>query len=237
MDDTTGPPLLEQLVSADRRLVRTVDALPDEAYAEPSALPGWTRGHVVAHLALNSEALTAVLLGVAQGDVPPMYASQERRDADIDELASAAPEELRARLLGGTTSLVDAIGLVPDDRLDAVVERTRGSDRTFPVRAVTGMRLREVEIHHADLAAGYTRGDWPLDFAAFLVGSLLDQPGEETPFAVAPTDLDRTWQAGAHSAGPVVTGTTADLGWWLTGRGAGDGLTSSDGTLPRMETW
>ncbi|WP_309649823.1 maleylpyruvate isomerase family mycothiol-dependent enzyme [Nocardioides sp.] len=237
MDDTTGPTLLEQLTSADRRLVRTVDALPDEAYAEPSALPGWTRGHVVAHLALNGEALAAVLLGVAQGDVPPMYASQERRDADIAELGSAAPQELRARLLGGTTSLVDALGLVPGDRLGAVVERTRGSDRTFPVRAVTGMRLREVEIHHADLASGYTRADWPLDFAAFLVASLLDRPGVEASFAVAPTDLDRTWQAGARSAGPVVTGTIADLGWWLTGRGTGDGLTSSDGTLPRMETW
>lgn len=237
MDELSPPPLLEQLVEADHRLVRTVDALADAAYDEPSALPGWTRGHVVAHLALNAEALAAVLTGIAQGDVPPMYATQEQRDGDIAELASAAPEELRSRLMGSTTALVGAIGLVPEDRLDVLVERTRGSERTFPADAVTGMRLREVEIHHADLAAGYSRRDWPLPFAAFLVESMLDRAGREAPFAVAPTDLGDTWQGGASSTGPRVSGTAADLGWWLTGRGSGDGLRSTDGTLPRTETW
>ncbi|GEP38239.1 maleylpyruvate isomerase [Nocardioides psychrotolerans] len=237
MDDLKGPALLELLTAADHRLVRTVDSLPVGAYAEPSGLPGWTRGHVVAHLALNAEALTAVLLGIAQGDVPPMYESQERRDADIDELAAADPAELRARLMGSTTGLVDAIGLVPDDRLHVMVERTRGSDRTFPAHTVTGMRLREVEIHHADLAADYTPTDWPLDVAMFLVASLVDRPAEDGSFAVAPTEIGVTWQGGPSSAGRVVSGTAADLGWWLTGRGNGRGLTSSDGTLPRMEAW
>ena len=37
--------------------------------------------------------------------------------------------------------------------------------------------------------------------------------------------------------GPVVTGTSAALGWWLTGRGTGEGLTSDSNDLPEVETW
>ena len=53
MDDATTASLRD----ADHRLVRTVDGLSDEQLAAPSLLPGWTRAHVVAHLALNAEAL------------------------------------------------------------------------------------------------------------------------------------------------------------------------------------
>ena len=50
-------------------------------------------------------------------------------------------------------------------------------------------------------------------------------------------DLDRTWHLGDGSGGAVVTGTSADLGWWLTGRGSGEGLTSDTDELPEMEAW
>ncbi|WP_048821321.1 maleylpyruvate isomerase N-terminal domain-containing protein, partial [Streptomyces ipomoeae] len=40
-----------------RRLSQAVDALPADAVAEPSALPGWTRGHLLTHLARNADAL------------------------------------------------------------------------------------------------------------------------------------------------------------------------------------
>ncbi len=46
---------LEELAAATRRLIRTVDGMAETAYAEPSLLPDWTRGDVVAHLALNAE--------------------------------------------------------------------------------------------------------------------------------------------------------------------------------------
>ena len=57
------------------------------------------------------------------------------------------------------------------------------------------------------------------------------------PFSVRPTDLDRTWHYGEGGGGPVVTGTSAALGWWLTGRGTGEGLTSDAGALPEVEPW
>jgi uncharacterized protein (TIGR03083 family) len=43
---------------ATRLLIDTVSTLPPAATAEPSLLRGWTRGHLLAHLARNADALT-----------------------------------------------------------------------------------------------------------------------------------------------------------------------------------
>ncbi len=74
---------LEELAAATRGLVRTVDGMEDRAYAEPSLLPGWSRGNVIAHLALNAEGLAAALRGLTEGRSVPMYASLEARAADL----------------------------------------------------------------------------------------------------------------------------------------------------------
>ena len=231
-----GPPSPadDLLPEATRRLIRTTDELDDAAYAGPSLLPGWTRAHVLAHLALNAEALAGVLAGLVEGRPVAMYASQEARDGDIEELAGQSPTELRSRLLAACTTLSDAIAAVPDDAWTGSVERTPGG-RTFPVASVPDMRLREVEIHHADLAAGYAHSDWPAAFTAYLLDSLAGARPIEGSFTAHATDLDGTWTFG--EGGPRVSGAAADLGWWLTGRGAGEGLTTEGGELPRIGAW
>lgn len=223
------------LAEAAQRLNRTVDRLEDDAWAEPSALPGWSRAHVVAHLVLNAEGLAGALSGIVQGEAIPMYASQEGRDRDIEDLAQAGPETLRARLLGATTDFSDALAAVPEDLWSTRIERVPGG-RTFAAASVPDMRLREIEIHHADLAAGYTRADWSVDFAAMVVDSMGHRDAWDSPFTARATDCDRTWSFGAGT-GPTVSGPTADLAWWLTGRGDGEGLTSDDGALPGIGAW
>jgi maleylpyruvate isomerase len=222
------------LSEATRRLVRTADAMTDEQYAEASALPGWTRAHVLSHLALNAEGLAGALVGIVEGRPVPMYASQEARDADIAELGEKAPSAIRTRLLGGCTDLADAIAAVPEDESGLTLERTPGG-RTFAVGDVPWMRLREVEIHHADLAAGYDRAAWSSEFAAHVLGGMAARAGSAGPFTARPVDLDREWSYG--EGGPVVSGTAVDLAWWLTGRGSGEGLTTDGGVLPRMGAW
>jgi maleylpyruvate isomerase len=222
------------LSEATRRLIRTADGLPDDQYAEPSALPGWTRAHVLAHLALNAEGLAAALNGIVEGRRVPMYASQEARDGDIEELAGKAPSAIRTRLLGGCTDLSDAIAAVPEDEAGTTIERVPGG-RSFTVADVPWMRLREVEIHHADLAAGYDRSAWDPEFAAHVLDSMLTRHGATEPLTARSTDLDREWTYG--EGGPVVSGRTVDLAWWLTGRGDGEGLRSERGVLPQIGAW
>jgi maleylpyruvate isomerase len=221
------------LSEATRRLVRTADGLPDHQYAEPSDLPGWTRAHVLAHLALNAEGLAGALTGIVEGNRVPMYASQEARDGDIEELAGKTPTAIRTRLLGGCTDLADAIRAVPDDAAATTVDRVPGG-RTFAAGDVASMRLREVEIHHADLAAGYDRSAWAPEFAALVLDGMRER-GTGAPLTARATDLGRDWAYG--EGGPVVSGRAADLAWWLTGRGAGEGLTSDGGALPQIGAW
>jgi len=225
----------ELLRESTQRLVRTVDSLPDEAFAAPSGLPAWNRAQVVAHLTLNAEGLAGALTGLVQGEPTPMYRSQEARDEDIDKLAAAELPELRARLLAATTEFGDAMAAVPEGAWGTEIERVPGGS-TFRAGAVPGMRLREVEIHHADLDAGYTRADWSLEFATLLLDSMAKRGAWSEPFRVRPTDVAGTWEFG--EGGPTVTGTAADAGWWLTGRGTGEGLTSdSGGDLPGIGAW
>ena len=225
----------ELLPAATRRLVRTVDALSDEQYAEPSGLPGWSRAHVAAHLVLNAEGLAGTLIGIVTGRDVPMYRSQEDRDADIEALAGARLSEIRSRFLAGCTHLADAIDAVPDADWDTVLKRTPDGARTFKASAVPGMRLREVEIHHVDLLTDYTRASWPLAFSVSLVEQLATRADASGPFTAKATDTDLTVTRG--EGGPTVTGTAADLGWWLTGRGGGEGLSSEDGDVPRIGAW
>jgi len=227
---------LDELAEASRRLVRTVDGMAESAYAEPSLLPDWTRGHVVAHLALNAEGLAAALRGLTEGRSVPMYASQEARDGDIATLGAAGPEAIRRRLLGAVTDYTQAVAAVPEEAWDVEIDRTPGK-RAFKARAVVDMRHREVEIHHADLGLSYTHADWPPTFSARLIGAMTKE-GLDDPLTVHAADLDRSWHLGPEGqGGATVTGTAADLGWWMTGRGDGASLTSTNGELPRIEAW
>jgi maleylpyruvate isomerase len=223
------------LPEATRRLIRTADSIADDQYGAPSGLPDWTRGHVLAHLALNAEGLAGALGGIVEGERVSMYGSQEARDDDIARLAGARPSVIRSRLLGATTDLADALDAVPDDQWDTTIDRVPGG-RTFTAGDVPGMRLGEVEIHHADLGVGYSRADWPASYVLLMLDGRSEKGvSADQSFHVRATDLDRTWRFG--EGGPTVSGTGADLGWWLTGRGTGEGLSSDSGTLPQIGKW
>lgn len=234
MTDDAGA-LPDLLAQADQALVRTVDGLSDSQYAEPSQLPGWTRAHVVAHLTLNAEALSGVLHAAHLGRTQPMYVSQEARDGDIEELAGASPAALRERFLASTGRFADAMEAMHDADWAGTFERTPGA-AGIRLASVPLMRLREVEIHHADLGAGYGAADWSAEFCRVLLDSLRKFE-QDQPFEARPTDLDGSWRYGSGAGGPVVSGPAGALAWWLTGRGAGEGLTSSTGELPAMGAW
>lgn len=223
------------LSGANQRLIRTVDGLDDATFAAPSLLPDWTVGHVVAHVALNGEALADALRGVTTGTATPMYASQEARERDIAELGSAGPAELRDRLLASTVLYDREVADLPDDRWDVQIDRTPGQ-RPFRARATVDMRLREVEIHHADLGVGYTAADWPPAFSALVIGAM-GKRGFPTAFRVRARDLARTWEYGDEEPGATVSGESHDLAWWLTGRGDGGTLSVDQDQLPEVPTW
>ena len=232
---TTSPAV--SLHESEQRLVRTVDSLSDDAWSRPSVLPGWSRAHVVAHLALNAEGMAGALDALRRGERGAMYESNEKRDADIDELAGAAVPDLRARLFAAGERLREALASLSDEEWAGTVDRVPGGPQ-WPVMGLPGARRREVEIHHADIGSGYRHTDWPRDFCAELLDVLAAEQAanpETEAFRVSATDLGMTWKVGADE--PVVAGSGADLGWWLAGRGSGDGLSTASGVLPRIGAW
>jgi len=219
--------ILSALQRADQRAIRTVDALTEEQWREPSVLPGWTRAHVVAHLALNAEGFARALDGVKDGSPVATYDSLEARDADIEELAAGVPTEIRARFLAATSRLRHAFGSLTEAQWSGTITRYPDGP-PVDIGTVPGFRRYEVEIHHADLEAGYSPADWPAEFTT----ELLDLSVPTSRFTARATDLDRSWSYGADS--PVVSGSASALAWWLIGRGRGQELTSDHGSLPEV---
>ncbi|MFS3129512.1 maleylpyruvate isomerase family mycothiol-dependent enzyme [Nocardioides sp. Bht2] len=227
-------PLRAALSDATQRWHQTITALADDDFAAPSGLPGWSRGHVIAHVALNGEAFLRVLrLGAAEQPAS-MYDTAEGRDLDIDALASAAPAEIRARAIAVDEAISEALCAFPEQLLDAVAHRLPdGGGFAFALREVPQRRLGEVEIHHADLGlATSSRAAWPVEFSELLLSART--PGHRELRFTA-TDTDQTW--GPDDAPVTLSGSSADLAWWLIGRGTGDGLTSSAGELPPTPTY
>ena len=141
--------------------------------------------------------------------------------------------------MGSTSSFVRALEAMHEQDWELRFERTpRGP--SFGLATIPLMRVREVAIHHADLGVGYTASEWTLDFAALLLDSMTKRPCPN-PFTAEATDLGRSWSYGEGEssavASAVVSGSAADLGWWLTGRGEGEGLTCVSGALPRIDAW
>ncbi len=217
-------------------LVQAVDALPDDALRAPSALPGWSRAHVVAHVARNAEALTRLATWARTGVETPMYSGPDQRAADIETTSNHPVEVLRRELSTTAADLDVALAALDADGWSAPVRSALG--REIPAAEVPWMRVKEVWMHAVDLGAGATPADLPPD----VVDALLDDVSgvlstrESCPAAtLAPTDRPRTWALAG--GGVEVHGPAAVVLGWLTGRSSGDALTPVGGPLPTPPRW
>jgi maleylpyruvate isomerase len=218
-------------------LVREVEALPDDAFREPCALPGWTRAHLVAHLARNAEALTRLATWARTGVETPMYPDPHARAADIETSAKAPVATLRAELVSTAEDLDSALAALDERTWQSTVRSAQG--RAMPATDVPWMRIREVWLHAVDLDSGASLADVPPE----VVDTLLDDATatlstrEGCPSAVlAPADRDRTWQLG-EPGGVDVIGPAADVMGWLIGRADGATRTATGVPLPVPPRW
>ncbi|GHG71361.1 maleylpyruvate isomerase [Streptomyces griseocarneus] len=216
---------LNAVREATDRLLSALAGLDNAALAGPSRLPGWTRGHLLAHLARNADALVNVLEG------RPMYTSGEARDADIERDAPRPLDVQIADLRESTEGFVRA-ATAPADWSRTVFMRNGVTEKAsrIPFR-----RLMEVELHHVDLGIGYELEDLPDAFTAgeieFLTDRFSGNPAVPA-IRVAATD-GRQWRTGrADGEVLTVTGPAAGLLGWLAGRRDGTGLETGGAPLP-----
>lgn len=213
------------------RLIATADALGADDVSAPSLCVGWSRGHVLSHLARNADALSRVCRAVLTGEADTMYDSDEARDAEIEDGAGRTATALAEDVRTSAAELAPEIARIGVEHVGRTVERVPGG-RLISAERVPFMRLREVVWHHVDLDAGYTFADAPdelvrlfLDDAVSRLGSSAGAPG----LIVRTTEGDE-WTIGDGSA--EVSGPRPGVLLWLA-RGVATGLDESS-SLPTL---
>jgi maleylpyruvate isomerase len=212
---------------ATERLLSAAAKLDNADVTEPSRLPGWSRGHVLAHLARNADALVNVLEG------RPMYVSAEARDGDIER---DAPRPLDVQLadVRASAERFQEAAAAPADWSRTVELRNGVTDSAS---RVPFRRWVEVELHHVDLGIGYELEDLPAEFTEREIDFLADRfTGHPEVPPTRLTDGTRAWSTGRQADAPEVTvrGTPADLLGWLAGRRDGSALAVEGGPLPSL---
>lgn len=213
---TSAPPAIQAELDAARqatvRLLATADRLSPADLAGPSLLAGWSRAHVLAHVAGNARSHVRMLTGAQNGEIADQYAGGSVGRADEIEALAADPAAAVAAARASADELEVCWRRTTQGHWGALVRPLGAAPR--PAGRLAWSRRREVEVHHVDLAAGYRPHDWSAPFVDALLAELLRRPD------LPPLD--------------GVTGAPADVAAWLSGRSSGEGLT---GTLPDLPEW
>lgn len=222
----------KHLPSETERLVATAERLGDADVRAPSLCPGWTRGHVLSHLARNAEALSRVCAAVLTGEPDTMYDSVEARDADIEAGAGRSAAELASDVRTQAAALAPQITRLGVEHIGTTVERVPGG-QLIAAERVPFMRLREVVWHHVDLDAGYGFADTPDELVHLFLDDAVARlaSSDGAPGLAIRTDEGDEWTIGDGRA--TIAGSRWGVLHWLA-RGRTDGLKEPAASLPTL---
>jgi maleylpyruvate isomerase len=233
--------VLEDLADATASLIADARGLTDEQAREPSLLPGWTRGHVLTHLARNAEGGTRLLNWAHTGVPSYQYRSLEDRATAIEAGAGRPAVALVTDLRATAASFLQAAALMPAENWAHQVTWTSG--HSGPAADVPPTRLVEVLIHHVDLNLGFGPADWPAAWTGEMLADVAAQLGEQEPGSpdarLKAADTGRSFRLGSGAGGSgEITGTEAELLAWLLGRSDGADLARNvPGPLPAVPSF
>jgi maleylpyruvate isomerase len=225
--------LLDGVRKLDDAWTRAIGSFGEPELRAPSALPGWTRAHVLTHVARNADGLRNLLSWADTGVEAPMYDSPEAREADIEAGIRRGAADILADFVASAGRFEQYAAAMPDDAWARQARNRQGALVTGAV--VARMRLSELTIHLADLGVGHD-----LDQVLGLLGPLVDDVvqhaitsrGAHLP-ALRLVAGEHEWTTGAAPGG-TVRGSSGELLAWLSGRSDGAAL---DGAVPRVAAW
>ncbi|MBB1256627.1 maleylpyruvate isomerase family mycothiol-dependent enzyme [Streptomyces sp. OF3] len=229
--------LFEAVEESTHRLLATADRFADGDLAGLSLVPPWTRGHVLSHLARAAESCCRLLHWARTGEPTPQYSSMAARAAEIEAGAARSAAALAADVRATAERFRADVRALPPAAWDTPIRPRTGEWCT--AERVVGIRLRELEVHHVDLAVGYTFADVPGAAADWILHDVLTTLAarDDAP-ALRITAADTALDTRLGGGGPTLSGSRVALLGWLTGRTAGEGLTV-DGAdrVPRAPYW
>jgi maleylpyruvate isomerase len=214
-------------------LMRTAAALDDETIRVASLCEGWTRAHVLSHIARNADALGNLVGWAITGTPRAMYNSPDARDADIVTGSTRGAQEIFTDLEDSAARFASAATDLAGAPEQTEVEM-RGGRRVLGGQLPT-LRLMEVVFHHVDLNAGYTFADADPGFVKRAVNNAIERfrASGQAPSITLHSDEGDTWSIGDGAQN--VTGSNAGLLLWLA-RDEARGV-SSEAPLPGLPSW
>ena len=146
---------IESCLASHASLTEFLRQLDPVDPGRPSALPDWTVGHVLSHIARNADGIISMLDGFVQ-----YPHGVEGRNGDIETGSRRSWAELVDDVVS-TSAALDV--RLSDEGVDwsGTVTMLPG---TRPKASVPLMRQREVEVHRTDLLLGYRFADMPGDY-------------------------------------------------------------------------
>ena len=217
-------------------LMATAAGLNDETVRAASICVGWTRAHVLSHIARNADALGNLASWAITGTPVAMYKSPQARDADIASGSTRSAQEIYADLQASAARFASAAPGLAGPPESREVEMRAG--RIVLGGQLPTLRLMEVVFHHVDLDAGYTFADADAGFVKRAIGNAVTRMtsnGQQLGILLR-GDHGDTWSIGDGAEDPQeVTGSNAALLLWLA-RGIDAGL-SSEASLPKLPSW
>ncbi|MEA5153164.1 maleylpyruvate isomerase family mycothiol-dependent enzyme [Raineyella sp.] len=230
--DTPGRATLSQvrpaLHDATQELLGATIQVTDDDWAAPSALPGWSRAELAAHIARHADAVRGVVEGALRGEDVALYPSPDARDAGIRAGAGRGGLAIQEDLDAACGRLEQVFDEVSDWTMPVLFRDSR-----VPVAALVVGRLAEVVIHHIDLAIGTGFDDLDPVISAIVLGWAVDRIGHKpgTPALRLLTPDGREWltpAADGTDGVTTVTGTPQRLLGWLSGRAGADAVSGAD---------
>jgi maleylpyruvate isomerase len=206
---SAGPDaMVRHLATREAWMRDTVGTLRTRDLTVPSVLPGWSRAHVLVHMARNADSHRRRIEAAARGEMVDQYVGGAAgRVRDSEEGATRDSETVVDDVIASSHALDRAWQTVEPAHWDVKSRDLKGT-----VRALGSLprgRLAEIEVHVVDLGVGPTQRDWSQPFVDRFLPSLRATVASRLPAGVDP---------------PKLALDERDELWWLFGRGKFPGL-------------
>ena len=212
--------------------------LTDADVTAASELPGWTRGHVLAHVAGIANAMARQLEYAARGEKIELYdGGFEGRNRAIELSAGHSAEQHRGAVTAAVGRALAAFGALDTAGWQAPITFRDG------VVFDGGLALwRELTIHATDLGTGRGPETWSRHFCEHLFEFLAARVPEGERFVLQPLGLPSVALGAAGGRSTVINGMLTDIAAWLAGRtptlGSLRATAAADGVeLPALLPW
>ncbi len=154
--------------ASHQRLLQALEGLTDEHCRQPSILTGWSRGHVLSHLANNAYSHLRMFEAASRGEETEQYeGGKPTRDAQIESWSSLSAHELVGHVRASIYALEGAWASATPTTWTGFGIKSHAGGGRVAITDLILMRWCETEVHSSDLNLDYSFESWDSTFVRF----------------------------------------------------------------------